>query len=263
MAKSGTLLVPDEALSQLPVQLRKELLGAFREIVSNFTERRWEPAELNGGKLSECAYSICFGMCSGKMPPKASKPQNMPQACRELENKYPQALRSVRIQIPRMIIALYDIRNDRGVGHTGGEVNPNHMDALCVLQMSKWVVAELVRLLHHMPVDEAADLVEALVEREVPLVWKVGNKRRALDPKMSMPDKTLLLLHGCTGPVSEADLIDWTEHTKASLYRRDVLRRAHRAKLLEYDEQAKAVVISPTGVAHVEQKLIPSALSRH
>ena len=55
-----------------------------------------------------------------------------------------------------------------------------------------------------MPVEEAAELVDALVEREVPLVWKVGGKKRVLDPKMSMKDKTLLLLHSSTGPVPEA-----------------------------------------------------------
>ena len=51
MAKSGTLLIPNQAFSQLPERLREELLGAFKEIVTNFSERRWEPAELNGGKL--------------------------------------------------------------------------------------------------------------------------------------------------------------------------------------------------------------------
>ena len=43
-----------------------------------------------------------------------------------------------------MIVALYEIRNDRGVGHTGGDVDPNHMDASMVLAGAKWLVAELV-----------------------------------------------------------------------------------------------------------------------
>jgi hypothetical protein len=176
-------------------------------------------------------------------------------ACRALE-KHTAAPRSIRIQIPRMIVALYEIRNNRNVGHLGGEVDPNHMDALCVLQMSKWIVAELVRVLHQMPVDEAADLVEALVEREVPLVWKVNGKRRVLDPDMQPTDKTLLLLHGCTGSVREADLFAWTEHNDPGRYRRDILRKAHRAKLLEYDEKTKRVTISPKGIDHVEQKLL-------
>lgn len=91
----------------------------------------------------------------------------MVSACRNLEKE--QGPRSARIQIPRMVIALYEIRNNRGVGHAGGDVDPNHMDATAVVYMSKWVVAELVRLLHGLTTDEATELVDALVEREVAL----------------------------------------------------------------------------------------------
>jgi hypothetical protein len=255
---SGTgLLLPAQAFSQLPNQLRDDLLNAFAEIVSNFAEGRWEPAELNGGKLCEAAYSICEGLVSGTMPARASKPQNMVLACQALERTPAAAAPlSVRIQIPRMLVALYEIRNNRNVGHVSGDVDPNHMDAVCVLQMSKWIVAELVRVLHQLPVNDAAELVDALVEREVQLVWKVGGKKRVLDPKMSAKDKTLLLLHSSAGPVAEEEIFGWAEHSNASVYRRDILRRAHNAKLVEYDPDAKTVALSPTGVAYVEKKLI-------
>src|SRR4029079_6642275 len=112
---------------------------------------RWEPSELNGGKLCEVAYSILKGYVDGRMPPRPKKPRNMVDACRALEaaddSVFP---RSVRIQIPRMLIALYEIRNNRGVGHVGGDVNPNEMDSRVVLETSKWIMAELVRLFHNL-----------------------------------------------------------------------------------------------------------------
>ncbi len=251
-------LIPAQALAQLPSGLRKDLLDAFGEIARNYAEGRWEPAELNGGKLSEAAYTVCAGLASGTMPAKAEKPKNMVDACKQLE-KATSTPRSIRIQIPRMIMALYEIRNNRSVGHVGGDVDPNHMDAVCVLQMAKWVMAELIRVLHQMPVDEASELVEALVEREVPLVWKVGDQKRVLDPKMKMKDKTLLLLHGSLGAVLETDLTSWVEHSNPSVYRRDVLRPAHRARLLEYDEDERTVTLSPVGVAYVEETLLHTA----
>lgn len=160
--------------------------------------------------------------------------------------------RAVRIQIPRMVVALYEVRNNRNVGHLGGDVDPNHMDAVCVLQISKWIVAELVRVLHNRPVQEAAAIVDALVERESPLVWKVGGKLRVLDPKLSMKDKALILLHATAGQIRDADVIDFVEHSNASVFRRDVLRPAHKAKLIEYDEATGMVTISPLGIAHVD-----------
>jgi hypothetical protein len=213
---TGKTLLPNQAFGQLPTKLRKDLLDAFTKIVANFAEGRWEPSELNGGKLAEVAYTMCEGVASGNMPGQATKPQNMVKACLGLESKYSAAPRSVRIQIPRMLMALYEIRNNRNVGHVGGDVDPNHMDAMAVLQMSKWVVAELVRVLHQMPTDEAEELVDALVERDIPLVWKVGGTRRVLDPSLSATDKTLLLLHSATGSVSEDEVRGWAEYKNST-----------------------------------------------
>ena len=248
-------LIPEEVFSGLPKRLRKELLTAFGEIVENYAEGRWEPAELNGGKLCEIVYSIARGMADGKYPARATKPKNMIDACKKLEAET-EMVRSVRIQIPRMLVALYEIRNNRNVGHVGGDVDPSHMDAVCVLQMSKWLVAELIRVLHNQNVDEAAALVDALVEREMPIVWTVGDKLRVLDPKMSMKNKAMILLHASSGIVTESDLVAWVEHSNPSVFRRDVLRPAHKNKLIEYDQGAHTVQISPIGVEYAEKLLV-------
>jgi len=152
-----------------------------------------------------------------------------------------------------------EIRNNRNVGHVGGDVDPNHMDAMCVFQMAKWIVAELVRVLHSVDTDTATTIVDGLVDRETPLIWEVNGTRRVLDTKMSMRDKTLVLLHGDGGPVHERDLVSWIEHSNASVYRRDVLRTSHKARLIEYDQRAGTAQISPRGIEHVEEMLLPHA----
>lgn len=244
-------------LQTIPDELRRELLSAYRQILRNFTERRWEPAELNGGKLCEVVYSILRGYVDGKFPNKSTKPKNMVDACRDLEQapagSFP---RAVRIQIPRMLVALYEIRNNRGVGHVGGDVDPNHMDALCVLGMAKWILSELVRIFHDVPTEKASGAVESIVERTLPIVWEVAGKRRVLEPQMSMKDKALVLLYHCMTPISEAELVDWVEHSNVSVFRRDVLRPAHKQKLLEYDSVSRTVQISPRGIEHVESSIL-------
>ena len=66
----------------------------------------------------------------------------------------------------------------------------------------------------------------------------------------------LVLLYHSSGPVAEADLFSWVEHSNSSIYRRDVLKRAHKAKLLEYNDEARTVEISPLGVSYVEETLL-------
>jgi hypothetical protein len=252
-----TLIVPQQALTVLPAGLREDLLDEFAKILKNYSEGRWEPAELNGGKFAEAAYAVCRGYVDGSYRARAKKPREMLRACQALEQvPAADAPRSIRIQIPRMLVALYDIRNNRNVGHVGGDVDPNHMDATSVLQMAKWVVAELIRVLHQMPIEDAAELVEALVERETPLVWKIGDKKRVLEPGMRIRDKTLLLLHSTPGEVAESDIRSWVEAKNSTEYRRDILGRLHTEKLVEYDAATRTVIISPTGVRYVEEELI-------
>jgi hypothetical protein len=249
-------LSPATLFPGLPSDLRDELVAAFRSIETNFREERWEPSELNGGKLCEVAYTIVSGYLAGAYPPSAHKPSNMVDACRALEKAHATAPRSFRIQIPRMITALYEIRNNRGVGHIGGDVNPNLMDAVCVLQLSKWIVAELIRVLHQISTQAAQAAVDALSQREIPLVWSVNGKHRVLDNSLSMREKTLLLLYRTPKGMSETDLLRSLEHSNPSVYRRDVLRKAHDDRLLEYDDTTRTAQISPLGSRFVELKVL-------
>jgi hypothetical protein len=240
----------------VPAALRDPLLSALGEIAGNFAAGRWEPSELNGGKLCEAAYTILRGYVDGKWPPKPNKPTNMVTACQDFEKAdkavWPQ---SVRITTPRLLMALHEIRNNRGVGHVGGDVDANHMDATLVLAGAKWVVAELVRIFHNVTTAEAAAVVDALVERVVPAIWTIGTTRRVLVRGLSMKDQTMLLLYASAGWVDEGQLVAAIEHSNPSVYRRDVLIVAHKGRLIEYEAANRRAHISPLGVAYVEEKL--------
>lgn len=253
-------LLPEHAFSVLPTTLRDDLLNAFREIVNNFREHRWEPSELNGGKLCEAAFTIVKGyLDGGQYPARAKKPGQFPTACLDLEKQYQTVpdSRSARILIPRMMIGLYDIRNNRGVGHAGGDVDPNHMDATFVLAGAKWLVAELVRLLHALSTEEATAIVDGLVEREVAWVWSHGDKKRVLRTGMTWKQQTLTLLLTEAGEVSEEDLFRWLEHPKLSDFRKDILRPLHKARLIEFDVAQGTVRLLPPGVDAAEALVAP------
>lgn len=240
-------------LNALPDGLRKPLFDSFQEITVNFREKRWEPSELNGGKLCETVYTILKGYTEGKFPNKPSKPRSMYDACKGLENALTtQFCRSVRIQIPRMLIALYEIRNNRGVGHTGGDVDPNHMDAVAVLYMSKWIMAELVRLFHNITTEKATAIVDNLVERIIPVIWEVDGKFRVLNTNMSMKGKTLVILYQSQDKVAVSDLVSWVEHSNPSVYKK-LLLQLHKDRLVEFERKNSHVTISPLGIDEVEK----------
>jgi hypothetical protein len=244
------------ALSSIPEGLRTELLEEYGKIVRNYQERRWQAAELNGGRFCEITYSIVRGYASKKFPDGATKPQNFPESCRRMEVEYPRGTvpQSIRISIPRILIGLYEIRNNRGVGHVGGDVDANHMDATYVLHAVKWIMAELVRIFHETDTGTASAAVESLVERTLPILWDAAGTTRVLDQSLSLREQTLLLLYATSQGLSETTLAASLDQTRISDYRR-VLRRLHQTRLADYNRATGQVLLSPLGIQEVEQKL--------
>ncbi|MGR4871899.1 hypothetical protein ACIPRI_23880 [Variovorax sp. LARHSF232] len=249
-------------LSNLPPGLRQELVGCYQKIVQNYVEGRWEPAELNGGKLCEIVYSVLDGALSGSFPAKASKPSRMLDACKALENKPADSNRvgdrSLRVLLPRLLPFLYEIRNNRGVGHVGGDVDPNHEDAEAVLAMSTWIMAELVRVFHGMSLADAQVAVDAMVQRKHPLVWQTEGTKRVLNPKMKKSDQALVLLYSEPGWVELKRLSEWVEYSSNAMFRSRVLAPLHKLRLVELDTAAGRTKLTPLGARRVEVELLPS-----
>lgn len=239
------------------------MLSTYQEIIRNYLERRWEPAELNGGKFCEAVYSIVHGAIKGAFPAIVSKPSNLLAACRALENEAPDPLRagdrSLRVLIPRALPVLYDIRNNRGVGHIGGDVDANHMDAEAVQAMATWILAELVRIFHNVNTQEAQQAVDALVETKTPLIWDMGGVKRILVPGMSAKNQVLMFLHHKRGWMPSGDLFRWVEYSNSSVFRAKVLMPLHQDRLIEFDSAQSRARISPIGAKHVEETLLRAA----
>ncbi|MFF8566173.1 hypothetical protein ACF06N_14565 [Streptomyces albidoflavus] len=248
---------PHSVLGNLPSSLKAELVDEFNKITRNYREGRWEASELNGGKFCEIVYSILDGyLAGGSYPSRAKKPARFKDACEDLAKSAKMYSESARLTIPRLLIPLYDVRNRRGVGHVGGEVDANHMDATFVLHAAQWVMAELVRIFHSADIATAAEAVKNLTDRTVPVIWKVGQVARILDTSMSLANGTLLLLYSELGPQSDKNLAKNLEQGSMSNYKR-VLDRLHRGRLIEYDWESGSVHISPLGEKTVEERILP------
>ena len=246
-------VTPDTALQAIPDGLRKPLLDEYASIVQHFSESQWKPSELSGGWFCEITYTILDGHAKGGYASKPTKPNNFVVACRKLESNG-HCPRSFQILIPRMLPALYEVRNNRSVGHAGGDVDPNHMDATVVLAMCSWIMAELIRVYHDVETDEAQQLVDALVERRVPLVWKNGDMRRILNPSIKLEDQVLILLAQCSTPVSIETIFEWTDYRHRRHFD-STIAALHDRRAIEYSKHDGECEILPPGSKHVEANM--------
>lgn len=232
-------------LGSLPAGLRTPLIKEYKKLTQNYMEHRWEPAELSAGKICEIVYSIIKGHIDGNYPSSPAKPRNMVAACRQLESES-SLPRSFQILIPRMLPALYEIRNNRGVGHVGSEVDANNVDSTLMLTMVNWIMAEMVRVFHTGSIEEAQSAIDALAERNTPLVWDSKGIKKVLSPDMSLKDQILLLASSTDSSITLTDLMSWTESSNKTYYKK-ILKSLHKEKLLHFDEGASKVTLLPAG----------------
>src|ERR1700721_1960247 len=111
------------ALAELPLSLKQSLLEEYKKTLQNYLERRWQPAELSAAIFCEIVYCIVKHYPTNDYLVYATKPPNFAKACQDLEQQARgrEVPRSFRLLIPKILPALYEIRNQRGVGHVSGD----------------------------------------------------------------------------------------------------------------------------------------------
>lgn len=250
----------DNILSDIPQGLRRPMIDEYNNILQHYLERRWTASELSGGKFCEIVYTILDGHAKNTYALAPNKPSNFVDACRKLESNA-HTPRSFQILIPRMLPSLYEIRNNRNVGHVGGDVDPNFMDAQAVVSMCSWIIGEMVRVFHNIPIDQAQAIIDSLTSRKVPLIWSVGNIKRVLTPSTSLKNQMLLLIGADAIKTKVDDLFIWIEN-KDKAYFLKTLRQLHKLRFVELASDEKYVEILPPGTAHIEDIIIKTT-SQH
>ena len=249
----------DHALSSIPTFLRKRLVKNYSTLKNQFLEGQHDAIGHQAGKLAEVLLRILQNILTGTHIPLSKSISNFKGECEKLEKTAktsgPEGL---RILMPRALIFLYTLRNKRDFGHAGGEVEANEIDALTALRLADWCMCELIRVCHNIPLEEAQLLCDAIAERRLPAIWNVLGRKRVLDTSIRYREQTLLLLYSDieTGTPTE-DLFEWTEHSHRTNYRRDILAKLHKARLIEWDRETEMATISPLGINEVENTILP------
>ena len=246
------------ALASVSRQFRTPLIDRYRSLKAAYSRGDHDACGLRAGHFCEAMLRLLQDQLTGTHIPFGKKVPNFGQECARLANT-PQAAapESVRVIIPQAISFMYTFRNKRGIGHIGGDVDANAIDAATMVRLADWCLCELVRVVHNLSLEEAQALLDAVSERQLADVWSVVGKKRVLDPSLDSRSQTLLLLYSDVGiGVAAEDLFEWIEYSTLSNFRRDVLRPMHAQRLIEYDRETETAILSPRGIAMVETEIL-------
>jgi len=247
----------EQALANVPGKFRKKLIDSYLEIKRGLIEAKYDNVGLNAGKFCEIVIRLLQEQVFSKSTPFGEKIPNMADECRKLvTSPKTSAVESIRAIIPRAIIFIYTLRNKRGIGHVGGDVDANRIDAVTIARSTDWVICELIRVYHKLSLEEAQDIVDSLSVRDLPIIWEIAGKKRVLKDGLSAKQKVLLLLYSePNSSVLTEDLCSWVEYSP-SMFTARVLSKLHSERLIEHDEDSELVYLSPKGAKLVEDNLL-------
>jgi len=159
--------------------------------------------------------------------------------------------------LPRALNFLYTMRNKRGIGHVGGDVDANAIDVATMARTADWVICELIRINHGVSLEEAQDIVDGISLRQLPTIWEVGGKKRVLKDGLKARDQALLLLYSSPdSAVLLEDLSSWVEYSNPRIFKSSIIKALHKQRFLEFDTDTESVILSPKGSKYVEENLI-------
>jgi hypothetical protein len=247
----------DVALGNIPDHFRKKIIEAYLDI-----KHRSRVGDVKGSAASHthfCESTLRFlqETLTQKHIPFGTHIGNFQDECRKLETVQATPINEAqRVIIPRALAFLHTLRNKRGTGHVGGDVDANAIDLITVARVADWIVCELLRLYHRLSLEEAQSLLDKLSTRQMPDVWIIGETKRVLRTDLKAKDRAMLLLYGETSPVAIETLHGWMEYSTQSVFRRDVIKPLHDGRLIECEAETDMLTLSPSGEVHVERKLL-------
>ena len=249
----------ENAIAGLPDDFRKRIAKTYADLKSAFQDSQHELCGLRGGKFAETVLRYLQESLTGTHVSFGQSIRNFAEECDKLE-RLPKSsgTESFRILIPRALRFLYTLRNKRDIGHVGGDVDANKIDAATCVRVADWCMCEILRVVHTLSLEDAQALLDSIAVRQTALVWDVQGKKRLLIRGLDYRSQVLVFLHAQSADgVPIEDLFSWTEHSNKSNFRTAVIGGLHEQRLVEYDRDTDFVFISPIGVARVEDDILP------
>lgn len=258
--------VLDAALANVSPKFRVRIILTYLEIKKRYNQaafdNSFDTSGLSAGKFCEAVLRFLQEELTGSHTPFNKQIQNFADEARKIiqlnATTGPESLRTI---VPRALVFLYTLRGKRGIGHIGGDVDANSIDAATIVRVTDWIICELIRVYHKLPIEEAQDIVDTLSSRNIPDIWEIGGKKRILRNDLDFKQKVLLLTYSeIQNGVMVEDLFNWTEYSSLAMFKKSVLLPLHQSRLIEYDRETEFIFLSPLGIQKVEEQILKKSL---
>ena len=245
-------IVRAQLAAAIDAQLVDELLAAHEEAKRNFYLGGNRLNAVEGGRFCEAAFRILEQITTSRFLP-LGRSLDTQTIIRRLENLPVGSYKdSIRLHIPRALRVVYDIRNNRDAAHLADGIDPNVQDSTLVVSTIDWVLAEFIRLYHHVPPNEAQRIVEDLVNRKAPVIEVFGDYPKVLRTDLGATQFCLVLLYHCGAKgATPIEISSWVKPAMRRNLRRTLTALEDSLAYSHFD--GSRIYITRTGIQYVEQ----------
>lgn len=180
----------------LDKQLCEQVISEYISQEKRYFLADWEPATLDGGQFVEAASRILYHQDSGKLDrrkkvddclkyvedPKGLNPHHLPD-------------RKSGLHLARVLRTVYKFRSDRGAVHIDPVYTANQLDSRLVIENSKWILSEILRLFWSGNRQQVAKAIREILEYEIPAVGRYEDQLLVQRRDCTAEEETLLLLY--------------------------------------------------------------------
>jgi hypothetical protein len=176
--------------------LTEQLLTEFISLERRYVLGDWGPATLDGGQFTEAAARLLYHQDSRNLNRRRSVSQCLDYVEDPDNNNshYITDWRSAR-HICKVLRSVYKFRSDRGAVHIDVDYSANHIDSKLVLENSRWVLAEFLRLFWRNDLKEVATAIRQLVQFEIPVIGEYEGRLIVQRTDCTTEEEILILLH--------------------------------------------------------------------
>lgn len=185
-----------ELVPTLDAKLTDQLLSEYISQERRYILRDWEPATLDGGQFVEAAARIVFHKDSAKL----DRRKKVDECLKYVED--PKGLnghdfpdRKAGLHLCKILRAIYKFRSDRGAVHIDPVYTANQLDSRLVIDNSRWVLSEILRLFWSGDRKEVARAIREILQYEIPAVGKYEDQLIVERTDCTAEEEILLLLH--------------------------------------------------------------------
>lgn len=237
----------------------KRIDAVFNHYVSEvqkFEQGQWEGSLDKAGKFIEAVVKMIWEYGGKSLPPsRGFKASIYAKKIIDETNSVTIPSEGIRLQIPRACIFVYDVTSNRGGRHDPEEVDPNEMDATCVVSICSWILAELIRFTSDKNIStaESRSLVDSLIERRYQLFEEIDGKIYVDKDKFkSFPECALLILYKLYPQKVETEKL--IGHLKSNGFRKSALNMS-RLKPYTHTDEDGSILLRQPGLKKAEQIL--------